>query len=349
MNPNGVTKRYAVKPVSDCLGARLAHALSGLGADGRRFKLAKGALIDQASLAQLLAAGINQAAVIEPVAGDLFEAEAAQALAQLFDTQVFDLKPAPGGRLNLYAKEQGLFLASAERVNQLNAMDEGLGLATLADESLVHPGTLVASLKIIPFFIAQASLDAALKINGLVDIAPFQAMTAGLIQTKLDHLKPSVLNKTEEVMRQRLATVGISLSHCQQLPHDARAITAALQAAQQDLVLLMGASAVCDRGDLLPTAIEAAGGQILHFGMPVDPGNLLVLGKRGDQHILVLPGCARSPEPNGTDKVLARLAACLPVTSQTIMGYGVGGLLKETASRGLSRENHVIVDAIAID
>ena len=39
------------------------------------------------------------------------------------------------------------------------------------------------------------------------------------------------------------------------------------------------APAVTDRHDVVPQAIETAGGQILHVGMPVDPGNLLVLGE----------------------------------------------------------------------
>ena len=54
-----------------------------------------------------------------------------------------------------------------------------------------------------------------------------------------------------------------------------------------------------------------AGGEILHFGMPVDPGNLICLGRIGDRPALVLPGCARSPKLNGIDWVLHRLFAGL--------------------------------------
>ena len=51
--------------------------------------------------------------------------------------------------------------------------------------------------------------------------------------------------------------------------------------------------------------------------MPVDPGNLLLLGHLGDGDsktpVLGLPGCARSPKLNGFDWVLERLAANLEV------------------------------------
>ena len=38
-----------------------------------------------------------------------------------------------------------------------------------------------------------------------------------------------------------------------------------------ELVIVFGASAITDRRDVIPAAIEAVGGRIEHFGMPVDP------------------------------------------------------------------------------
>ena len=80
---------------------------------------------------------------------------------------------------------------------------------------------------------------------------------------------------------------------------------------------------------MIPAAIVAAGGRIDHFGMPVDPGNLLLLGHLGGRTVLGLPGCARSPKVNGFDWVLERLVAGLPVRAGEIMRMGSGGLLAE--------------------
>src|SRR5260370_5866734 len=71
--------------------------------------------------------------------------------------------------------------------------------------------------------------------------------------------------------------------------------------------------------------------------MPVDPGNLLLLGRVGGRVVLGLPGCARSPKVNGFDWVLERLVAGLPVGSAEIMRMGTGGLLAEIPSRPLPR------------
>ena len=77
---------------------------------------------------------------------------------------------------------------------------------------------------------------------------------------------------------------------------------------------MFGASAIADRRDVIPAAITEIGGAIEHFGMPVDPGNLMLIGSAGGVPVLGAPGCARSPEENGFDWVLMRLLAGIKVT-----------------------------------
>ena len=72
--------------------------------------------------------------------------------------------------------------------------------------------------------------------------------------------------------------------------------------------------------------------------MPVDPGNLMLIGKARGQPVLGAPGCARSPKENGFDWILMRLLAGLPVTRADVTGMGVGGLLMEIVTRPQPRE-----------
>jgi len=71
--------------------------------------------------------------------------------------------------------------------------------------------------------------------------------------------------------------------------------------------------------------------------MPVDPGNLMLMGRLGPVPVLGLPGCARSPKVNGFDWVLQRLLADLPVGPRELMSMGAGGLLADIPSRPLPR------------
>jgi molybdenum cofactor cytidylyltransferase len=120
------------------------------------------------------------------------------------------------------------------------------------------------------------------------------------------------------------------------VPHEQAALAGAIaqvRDAGAELVIVFGASAIADRRDVIPMAIETAGGEIEHFGMPVDPGNLMLVGRIAGQPVVGAPGCARSPKENGFDWILMRLLAGLPVTRADITGMGVGGLLMEIVTR----------------
>ena len=105
-----------------------------------------------------------------------------------------------------------------------------------------------------------------------------------------------------------------------------------------DFLILFGASAVVDRQDVLPAAVDLAGGTVNQLGMPVDPGNLLMLADLEGRPVLGAPGCARSPKENGFDWVLDRLLAGLEVTPDDVTAMGVGGLLMEIGTRPQPRE-----------
>ncbi len=118
--------------------------------------------------------------------------------------------------------------------------------------------------------------------------------------------------KSEAVMRERLAATGAALASVVVCDHAQAAVVTAISEARNaghSPILVMGASAIVDRGDVIPAALTEAGGQVLHLGMPVDPGNLLMLGRVADTPVIGVPSCARSPKVNGFDWVLERVLA----------------------------------------
>jgi len=175
--------------------------------------------------------------------------------------------------------------------------------------------------------------------GGLLRVAAFRPLAVGMIQTRLPGLKETILDKTREVTLGRLDALGCTLALERRCTHKSAALAQEIAASigDVDMLLIHGASAIVDRRDVIPAAIEAAGGTIDHFGMPVDPGNLLLLGHVQNKPVLGLPGCARSPKVNGFDWVLERLVAGLPMGPTEIMSMGAGGLLAEIPTRGLKR------------
>ena len=325
-------------PVARALGAVLAHAVS---AGEQRLK--KGRVLGAGDLAALEAAGIAEviAARLEPddVPEDLAATRAAAGLVG----PGLSAGAAFTGRVNLFAETAGILTLDRDEIDRLNRVDEALTIATLPPLTPVGPGQMVATVKIIPFAAEErhvAAWEAIARVRPPLGLAPFRARPVVLIQTLLPGLKASVLDKTVEVTRRRLAALGSPLATETRVAHTPEAVAAALGAALAEgaeLVLIAGASAIIDRRDVIPAGLTAAGGRIVHFGMPVDPGNLLLLGAHGTVPVLGLPGCARSPKQNGVDWVLQRLLADLAVGPAEITGLGAGGLLSEIPSRPLPR------------
>ncbi len=337
---------FGPTPLAEAEGAVLAHThrLAGL-------VLKKGSVLSAANVAALQAAGLDPVVAARMEPGDVGEDAAARRIAAALLGPGLSASRAATGRVNLQAGAAGLLRADPARIDALNAVNEAVTVATLPDASPVAAGEMVATIKIIPFAVPGHVLARAEAVcAGAMALHPWRARRVGLVLTTLPGLKPSVIEGTIAAMQGRIASVGATLLPPLQCPHRTEPIAAALSAllAQgADLLLVAGASAVVDRRDVGPAGIVAAGGEILHFGMPVDPGNLICLGRIGEIPTLVLPGCARSPKLNGIDLVLHRLAAGLPVTGQTIARMGVGGLLKDVSARPLPRARATKGPAVA--
>jgi molybdenum cofactor cytidylyltransferase len=318
-------------------GAILAHSVKL-----DRLALKKGRRLSADDVAALRAAGAASviAAKLEP--DDVEENEAARLVAQAVAGANLRIDKPFTGRVNLHAEQAGVVLVDRARIDRLNLVDEAVTLGTLPAFAGVQPGQMVATIKIIPFAAPRAAIERCLAIANeaaaLVQIAPYRPLDVALIQTRLPGVKESVLDKTVAVTAERIAASGGRLISEARCAHEIAALAERIRASAGDLLLIAGASAITDRRDVLPAAIEAAGGEVEHFGMPVDPGNLLLLAHVGGRTVLGLPGCARSPKLNGFDWVLERLAAGIPVTREDIMGMGVGGLLTEIPSRPQPRE-----------
>ena len=104
------------------------------------------------------------------------------------------------------------------------------------------------------------------------------------------------------------------------------------------LILLAGETAIMDAHDILPRAVERAGGHVESVGAPVDPGNLLMLAYLNDVPVVGAPGCARSKKINIVDWILPRLLAGDRLTRRDIIELGHGGLLQDVPERGMPRE-----------
>ncbi len=328
-------------PVADAEGLILAH---GVRLPGGAFK--KGRVLSADDIRVLQAAGIEtvSGARLEP--DDVGEDEAAETVARAVCGPRLTLGDAFTGRCNVFAEGHGLAVIDGARVDRLNLLDEAMTLGTVAPFALVEAGQMVATVKVIPFAASRAVVErcTAIAAEGgpMLRLAPLRARTVGLIQTRLPGTRESVLDSTTGAVATRLARLDGALAAEVRCAHTRTEVAEAvgqLHGRGCDTILVAGASAIVDRRDVVPAAIVEAGGAIDHFGMPVDPGNLLLLARLGEARVLGLPGCARSLKLNGFDWVLQRIFAGVEISAADIMRMGAGGLLMEIPSRPQPRRS----------
>jgi len=305
--------------------------------------LKKGTLIGPAEVAALEAAGIKDVVVARLEPGDVSEDKAAGEIATAVAGEGVYVDRAFTGRANLFAEKAGVLVVDKDAIDRLNRIDEAVTFATLSAFKPVVEGEMIATVKIIPFATSEATLETALAmiVKPFIRVAPYKIKKVGVVSTLLPGLAPKVVDKTLRVTQERLAPAGATIIAERRVPHERAALAAAIDEmlkAGAELVAVFGASAIADRRDVIPSAVEAVGGHIEHFGMPVDPGNLMLIGRAGDIPVLGAPGCARSPKENGFDWILMRLLAGLPVSREDVTGFGVGGLLMEIISRPQPRK-----------
>lgn len=330
-------------PLARAQGAILAHSLM---LDGRRLR--KGQVLTAADLARIAAAGMTEVTVARPgpqdVPEDLAAARLAAALVPDPAAARLSLTAPVTGRVNAHALCPGVLELDRDAILAMNRIDPAITLATLAPFSRVTPGTLVATVKIISYAVGDGALTRAqAAVRSGLRIRPVVLKSAGLLMTEVPGMDAKLVAKGRRAMAARLAALGMTLAQTAVTAHAPGAMAAALSGLDGDLVLILTGSATSDLGDTGPAALRSAGGQVQRFGMPVDPGNLLFLGRLGARPVIGLPGCVRSPALNGADWVLERLACGIDVTDDDIAAMGVGGLLKEIPNRPQPRERSVPV------
>lgn len=335
--------KFGPVAVEEAVGALAAHAVRAGDA-----VVKKGRVITAEDVTRLKGAGVDTVVAVWLEPGDVGEDEAAFRLAQAVAGEHAAVERPFTGRSNLFAEKAGVLVVEPSCIDEINAVDEAITAATLPAFKPVVAGEMIGTVKIIPYAVPGAALERALTVaqgGNVLSVAPYRRRRVSVVSTLLPGLKPSVVAKTIAVLRERLAPAMATVVDEVRAPHMVERLVRELErlaCTDTELIIVFGASAIADRRDVIPAAIEAAGGQVEHFGMPVDPGNLLLIGSLKGKPIIGAPGCARSPKENGFDWILHRMLAGLPVGRADIVRLGVGGLLMEIVSRPQPREEQSV-------
>jgi molybdenum cofactor cytidylyltransferase len=333
--------KFGPVPIAEAEGKLLAHNVPN--ADGRKL-FGKGHVLTAADLDHLHGLGLTTVVVAELEADDLSEDAAAARIGQALAGNGVRVS-APGvGRANLSAMWRGVLHVNVPTLNHINQVDEGITVATLRQYSVVQARQLLTLVKIIPFAIPIPKIEAAERVAAInervISLRPLLSHAVALIVSGPEHMRDNLLAEFTPPVHTRIEALGSRVETTSYVAPQPHALAAALREQHSRapaLIVLAGISAIIDRADVAPSAVILAGGDIAHFGAPVDPGSLLMLGYLGATPVIGAPGCIKSLKTNIIDWIVPRLLTGERLTGRDIMSMGHGGLLDDIEDRPMPR------------
>ncbi len=336
--------KFEPVPLSEAKGKILGHNIAGL--NGQRM-LRKGKPLTDHDLESLRALGRVSVYVAEMEPDDVDENKAARRVADAICGPGLHITGVASGRANLLSNEMGILRIDVERLARLNECD-GITLATLMTHSPVHARQIVATVKIIPYAVAESIVSVAEAIatgsRQIVRVDALPSRSVGMILSGSTSIHQRLISDFDP-LRVRIEKLGSSVDRTDFVALDDEADEAELADMLREqlsagirLILLAGETAIMDAHDIVPRAVIRAGGTVESVGAPVDPGNLLMLAYINDVPIVGAPGCARSKKINIVDWILPRLLAGDKLNRRDIIELGHGGLLQDVPERGMPRD-----------
>lgn len=334
--------RFGPVALDEAVGSILAHNV--MNHDGHKL-LRKGRVLTEKDIAVLRQ--LEYATVVVAVldSNDLDENEGARRVGQAIAGPHIQVKTPGVGRANLIASARGPLVVNAPALNRLNNIDPGITIATLREHTLVKSGQLATLVKIVPFGIPEARIAdveaVAREAGPVIAVRPLKPISVSLIVSGPESVQERLMADFLAPVRTRIEFLESNLDSVCYVAHRPDSIANVIREefdAGREMILITSVSAIIDLHDVVPTALLLAGGTITHFGMPVDPGTLLMLGYIGHVPVVGAPGCIKSPKTNVVDWVLPRLLAGERLTRADLVVMGHGGLLEDIRDRPMPRQ-----------
>lgn len=299
---------------------------------GGKKLLAKGHILSDEDVRILETEGMEEVWVTQLEDGEIGEDEAVLEVATRIGCGSLELRPAAGGRANLFATEDCCLLVDDELLKQINCT-ASVVIATGGNFSFVPAGQRVATVKSMPFAVSASEVEAVRNI--LMERGPIlQARPLQDPQVAVLYCDPVQGERArqlfENIMRIRLESMGAQPNFVLSALEDENAICRALQhllRAKPSVILVASTTAPQGPEDVVGRAMLRLGTHIERFLAPVEPGSLMLLGYKDDIPILSAPGCFRSAKKNVLDILLPPLLARYRMSGWEIASLGHGGLL----------------------
>ncbi len=318
--------------VEDAVGQVLCHDMTAILEDGfKGVKFHRGHVITEQDIPELKKIGKDHIYIWEPETDEVHEDDAARLLTEAMCGSGVTFSGPSEGKMTARAAQRGLFVLAREALRAINLVDD-YTVACLPSYTPVEEGQAVAGARIVPLVTKRQNVDAAVGLarqaEPVLRVEPYRPLKSAVIITGSEVYYGRIQDAFEPIMREKLESFGAEIIGVEKCPDELARIVAAIDdflARGAELILLTGGMSV-DPDDLTPTAMRTGGAELLFQGVPMQPGNMLTMAKKGGATLIGVPGASMHAKVTSLDVFLPRVFAGVPVTKEDVMAAGEGGL-----------------------
>ncbi len=258
--------------------------------------------------------------------GEVDENPAAAHVAQHTCGTGMTVASARHGRADMYASHAGVVRIDLPALITANR-NPSVTLATIRDGSVVIPGQRIASVKILPFAVPQYVLPT--ESQPVVRVLPFVRCAVGVLVVGAPATYERICHSHLPPLVERLTVYGAQKTYEHTCIAAADDIASGLLLLSNicNFVISISETSVMGVAEAIPSGVIAAGGHIIRHGAPVEPGNMMLVGRIAAVPFMAAPGCIRNRARNVVDLLLPRLIADDIPDADDIAAWAHGGLL----------------------
>lgn len=328
----------ATVPVEQAVGMVLPHDITEIVKDsfkGRAFR--KGHIIRNEDIDHLRRLGKEHIYVLRLGPEEIHENEAALLMAEALSGTGVEYSPEiVEGKATLTASVDGLLKIDRRALLRFNLLGEVL-CATLQDNTPVRKGEQVAATRLIPLMAKRRLVAEAIAIAAsrtpIVRVLPLTKVHVGLVITGSEVFYGRIQDRFEQVLRDKLAGLGSTVTSVSFAPDDPQLIAAEIRKCLDkgaELIVTSGGMSV-DPDDVTRLGIKEAGAEAIVYGTPVLPGAMFLVARIGTVPVLGVPACGMFHKITVLDLVLPRILTGETIGRKELAAMGHGGLCRNCA------------------
>jgi molybdenum cofactor synthesis domain-containing protein len=317
--------------VEDAIGTVLCHDITRIVlGEGKGPAFRKGHMITAEDIPELRKLGKRHVYVWKLDDGLVHENDAAIRIARAISGTGLAVSEPREGKVNLIAQGDGLCKIDEELLYEINMIEE-VTVATRSNRRPIRAGEMVAGVRVIPLVFAEEKLnriESLTKGKQLIQVIPYAALQAGIVITGNEVYSGLIDDQFGPVLKNKMASYGCSIIGQTIVPDEVAKISQAVLDhihAGAQIVLVTGGMSV-DPDDVTPSALRAAGAEIVSYGAPVLPGSMMMAAYIGDVPVLGLPGCVMYNHVTVFDLILPTILTGEKITRPMLVRLGLGGL-----------------------